>query len=64
MLNLTSGGMDNGARPICEARAGVEENWRTAIEGTRKIGIEVVGEDVTACRKAVLRVVENIVVGV
>lgn len=62
-MNVTSGGIDNGARPICDARACEEEKERVAIEGRRNVGIEAVGEEFRACRKALERVVESIVGG-
>lgn len=61
-MNLTSGGIDNGARPICDAHGCDEEKGRVAIEGTRKVGIEVVDEEVEfiACRRQLVLVVESI----
>ena len=49
MLNLTSGGIDSGARPICDGRFVEEENNREVVgnAGRRNEGIERVEMEAT-----------------
>jgi hypothetical protein len=66
MLNFTSGGIDNGARPICDARGEEEENWRVEVTGnagSRKAGIETDGvvAEAIALSRPLERAVESIV---
>jgi len=62
-VNVTSGGIDNGARPICDARGCEVEKDRDAIEGTRNAGNETVEQvdNCKACRRQLVRVMESIV---
>jgi hypothetical protein len=62
-LKLTSGGIDNGARPICDGRHVEAENDREGAignAGSRKVGIETDGETAIALCKPFDRAVENI----
>ena len=62
-LNCTSGGIDNGARPICEGRHVEAENDREGAigkAGSRKAGRETVGEIAIALSSPFDRAVENI----
>jgi hypothetical protein len=62
-LKLTSGGIDNGARPICDGRHVEAENDRegpTGNAGSRKAGNETDGEVAIALSSPFDRVVENI----
>jgi hypothetical protein len=67
MEKFTSGGIDNGARPICDAHAGDDENERLEVEergkaGRRKAGIEAEGcADAIALSRPLERAVESIV---
>jgi len=48
---LTSGGIDNGARPICDGRFVDAENgrdWTTGKAGRRNAGIETDGAEAIA----------------
>ena len=61
--NLTSGGIDNGARPMCEAHDGDEEKDREEAgvwkAGTRKEGIEMEDVDAIALSRPRARAVDN-----
>jgi hypothetical protein len=60
---LTSGGIDNGARPICDGRLVVAENDRDGTignAGRRKAGKEADGEDLITLSTPFDRAVENI----
>jgi hypothetical protein len=62
-LHLTSGGIDKGARPICDGRYVEAENDREGIigkAGSRKAGKETDGEAAIALSSPFDRVVENI----
>jgi hypothetical protein len=62
-LNLTSGGIDKGARPICDGRYVEAENNREGMigkAGSRKAGKETDGEAAIALSSPFDRVVENI----
>jgi hypothetical protein len=62
-LNFTSGGIDNGARPICEGRHVEAENDREGAignAGSRKAGREIGIEVVIALSSPFDRAVENI----
>jgi hypothetical protein len=62
-LNLTSGGIDKGARPICDGRQVEAENDREGIIGSagrRKAGMETDGEVAIALSNLFDRAVENI----
>jgi hypothetical protein len=62
-LKLTSGGIDSGARPICDGRLVDEENDREdAIgnAGRRKAGRETDGEDAITLSSPIDRAVANI----
>lgn len=64
-LKFTSGGIDNGARPICDGRlVDAENNREDAIgkAGRRKAGNEADGEDIIALSIPFDRAVENIAV--
>jgi hypothetical protein len=65
MLKFTSGGIDSGARPICEGRLVEEEKDRegtTGNAGRRKGGTQTNGEDAIALSRPLERAVENIAV--
>lgn len=62
-LKLTSGGIDKGARPICDGRHVEPENDREGVignAGSRKAGSEKDGEAAIALCTPCARVVENI----
>lgn len=62
-LNLTSGGIDKGARPICDGRLVEAENDREGTirnAGRRKAGTETDGEVAIALSNPFDRAVENI----
>lgn len=62
-LKFTSGGIDNGARPICDGRHVEPENDREGAignAGSRKAGSETDGEAAIALCKLFDRAVENI----
>lgn len=62
-MNLTSGGIDKGARPICDGRYVEAENEREGMigkAGSRKAGKETDGEAAIALSSPFDRVVENI----
>jgi hypothetical protein len=62
-LKFTSGGIDNGARPICDGRHVEAENDREGAignAGSRKAGSETDGEVAIALCKPFDRAVENI----
>jgi hypothetical protein len=62
-LNLTSGGIDKGARPICDGRHVEAENGREETigkAGSRKAGKETDEEAEIALSSPLDRVVENI----
>jgi hypothetical protein len=64
IVKLTSGGIDNGARPICEDRVVETENGRettTGNAGRRNAGIETEGAEAIALSRAFDRAVESIV---
>ena len=64
-MKVTSGGMDNGARPIWDARAVEAEKHRVedGKDGRRKAGREADGaEQLIARSRALERVVESIAV--
>lgn len=64
ILNLTSGGIDNGALPIWDARVVEAENDRdctTGNAGRRNEGIEAMGEEAIALSSPLHRVVDSIV---
>lgn len=59
---FTSGGMERGARPICDGRVEVEENGREAANpGRRKEVIEHDGTEANAFSTPLDRAVVNIV---
>lgn len=62
-MKVTSGGMESGARPICDARCVEAEKHRVedGKEGRRKAGIEHDGLELIARSRALVRVVESIV---
>jgi hypothetical protein len=63
-LNLTSGGIDNGDRPICDGRQVEAENDREGAigkAGSRKAGRETDREVAIAFSSPFDRAVENIV---
>ena len=64
IVKLTSGGIDNGALPICDGRFGVEENDREPTAGNagrRNAGIETDGAEANARSRPFDRAVESIV---
>jgi hypothetical protein len=63
ILKLTSGGIVNGARPICDARLVEDENDRDPAgkAGRRNAGIEAEGAEAIALSKPFDRAVESIV---
>lgn len=64
-LKFTSGGIDNGARPICDGRLVDAENDREGTigkAGRRNAGKEADGEDAIALSIPFDRTVENIAV--
>ena len=61
--NLTSGGIDRGAFPMCDSLAQVLENVRAGTfwnAGSRKVGIEIEVEVAIALSKPRVLVVDNI----
>lgn len=63
MVKLTSGGIDNGDRPICDGRFTEEENDRVDTVGNagrRKAGIEAEGAEVITLSRPFDRAVESI----
>ena len=63
MVKLTSGGIDNGARPICDGRFIEEENDRVETAGNagrRNAGIEAEGAEAIALSRPFDRAVESI----
>jgi hypothetical protein len=66
-VKLTSGGIDNGARPSCEARLVEAEKNRdetTGNAGRRKDGMDTNGAEAIALSRPFERVVESIVYAV
>lgn len=64
MLKLTSGGIDIGARPICDGREVDEEKVRveeTEKDGRRKAGMEAEGAEIIALSRPFDRAVESMV---
>jgi len=63
MLKLTSGGIDNGARPIWDAKFVEAENDRdstTGNAGRRNEGINAVGVEIIALSRPLQRAVDSI----
>lgn len=62
-VKFTSGGISKGALPMCESLLQVAENVRAGTfwkAGSRKLGIEIDGEDAIVLFKLRALVVENI----
>lgn len=62
MVKLTSGGIDKGARPICDGRLVEAENDRdpTGNAGRRNAGMEAVGAEAIALSSPLDRAVDSI----
>jgi hypothetical protein len=63
-VKLTSGGIDNGARPICDGRVAEAENDREETAGNagrRNAGMEAEGTEAIALSKPLDRAVDSIV---
>jgi len=63
IVKLTSGGIDNGARPICDGRFVDAENdrdWATGKAGRRNAGMEMEGAEAIALSSPFERAVESI----